>query len=275
MTTMLNRTYLPYQPNPADSGEAAPNLTMIHGWAADNGVWQEWVQEQLAPHFNVYLIELPGFGQSPAIEEITDDKVNTAWLEALAKQLPEKTHLLGWSLGGLMTQQLALNYPDKIQSLICMASTPRFTQNDNWKLAVSPPLIIDFIKAISIEAGRVLKQFWSLQLQGSDDARSLIKRYRQHMSGRSLPKLDGLLQGLTLLKDIDNRSKLKDIQPMTLWLLGEHDPLIPKELVDEIHQLQPSAQVHILEDASHMPFFSHPDETAAVIVDFIKHLEKA
>lgn len=275
MTTKLNRTYLPYQPQQADLSSTVPTLTMIHGWGANNAVWAEWVQEQLTPHFNVYLIELPGFGQSPVQKDLKDEQVNQVWLDGLAEQLPEQTHLLGWSLGGLMAQQLTLTYPDKIQSLICLASTPRFTQNDNWKLAVSPPLIVDFIKAIGIEAGRVLKQFWNLQLQGSDDSRALMKRYQHHMRGRTRPKLDGLLQGLTLLKDIDNRDRLKHIQAPTLWLLGEHDPLIPQKLVEEIRHLQPSAQFHIVKGSSHMPFFSHPNETGQAIVDFIQHLPKA
>lgn len=247
-----------------------PNLTLIHGWAAENAVWQDWAEEQLSSYFNLYLIELPGFGASPAFQALEDNEVNAAWLDALAEQLPEKTHLLGWSLGGLLAQQLALTYPDKIDSLICLATTPRFTQNDHWKWAVSPSLMGDFIKAMSIEAAGVLKQFWNLQLQGSDNAKDLMKRLKRQMQGRKPPKLQGLLQGLTLLKDIDNRERLADLNQPTLWLLGEHDPLIPKDLIEDLSHLQKESEIRIIEGASHMPFFSHPDETAQAIIAFIK-----
>jgi len=85
-----------------------------------------------------------------------------------------------------------------------------------------------------------------------------------------LPDYNGLLQGLYLLRDIDNRDQLKNIQAPTLWLLGEHDPLIPQQLITDLSQLQQHSEVVILEDASHMPFFSHPDETAQAILDFIQ-----
>lgn len=248
--------------------DKAPTLTLIHGWGAENSVWMDWAQ-QLSNKVNVCLIELPGFGQSPTLDDLENGKELEAWLQALGNALPEKSHLLGWSLGGLLAQQLALRYSDQVQSLICLASTPRFVQNDGWQWAVSPPLLGDFIKALGIEYGSVLKQFWRLQLQGSDNARPLMKKLANHMSERTLPSYNGLLQGLHLLRDMDNREAILDISQPTLWLLGEHDPLIPKELIQDLSQLQPHGQTHIIEGAAHMPFFSHPDETAQQVLSFI------
>ncbi len=252
-----------------DCPSSTETLTLIHGWGAESAVWSDWA-EKLAEHINVVMIDLPGFGKSPAFDNMPTEQINQAWQQAIVEQLPEKTHLLGWSLGGLLAQQLALNYPDRIQSLICMASTPRFIQNDGWQWAVNPPILADFIKMLGIEYGTVLKRFWKLQLQGSSNARELMKRLNHHMKNRSLPDYNGLLQGLYLLRDIDNRDQLENIQAPTLWLLGEHDPLIPQQLITDLSQLQQHSEVVILEDASHMPFFSHPDETAQAILDFIQ-----
>lgn len=252
------------------SRHAVETLTLIHGWGADNGVWLDWAETYLAPHFHLTLIELPGFGQSPAFDKLPDADLADAWLSALSEALPERTHLLGWSLGGLLAQQLALRHPQRIQSLICLASTPRFVQNDGWKWAVSPPLLADFIKALGLEYGAVLKQFWRLQLQGSDNARVLMKKLSAHMSQRALPHYNGLLQGLYLLRDLDNRDQLPQLTAPTLWLLGEHDPLIPPALIESLSPLQPHAKTEILQGAAHMPFFSHPQATAEAILAFIR-----
>lgn len=249
--------------------DTTETLTLIHGWGAESAVWSDWAQ-YLAKDISIVMIDLPGFGNSAAFESLPTEQINQAWLEALSDQLPDKTHLLGWSLGGLLAQQLALRFPDRIQSLICMASTPRFIQNDGWNWAVSPPLLGDFIKMIGVEYGTVLKRFWKLQLQGSPNARELMKRLSHHMKSRKLPEYNGLLQGLYLLRDIDNRNQLEELKVPTLWLLGEHDPLIPKQLVSELSQLQPESEVQIVKDASHMPFFSHPAECAIDVLNFIK-----
>lgn len=245
-----------------------PNLTLIHGWAAESRVWEDWVTEKFSQDYTLTLIDLPGFGDSPALPN--SDDIETSWIQAIVEVLPEKTHLLGWSLGGLIAQQVALQYPTKIQSLICLATTPRFTQNDGWHRSVSPQIIGDFMKAMGIEVGSVLKKFWRLQLQGSDNSRALMKALGEHMSNRKVPGLVALNQGLTLLKDMDNRTQLAQLSMPTLWLLGERDPLIPQEIRENLHDLQPNARIQVIPGGSHIPFFSQPDETAEPILQFLK-----
>jgi len=252
-----------------EQNQPKPNLTLIHGWGAESRVWESWATEYLANDFSITLIDLPGFGDSPETEG--RENVEDDWINALIEALPEKTHLLGWSLGGLLAQQIALREPKRIQSLICLATTPRFTQNDGWKRSVSPTIINDFIKAISMEAGNTLKTFWRLQLQGSDNSRSLMKQLVKHMTGRSLPSITPLNQGLILLKDMDNREQLRNLTMPTLWLLGERDPLIPQDIRLNLSKLQPKANIQVIPGGSHIPFFSQPEETANYILEFLKH----
>jgi len=249
---------------------AGENLCLIHGWGAQNAVWRDWAEQYLAPHFYVHLIELPGFGSSPKLEIDDDNAIQAAWIACLQAALPEKTHLLGWSLGGVLAQQLALQFPQQIQSLVCLATTPKFTQTANWRWAVSPELMADFIKAVGLDTVALLKRFWMLQLQGSDGARQLIKHFSSQMQQRTLPKFAGLIQGLILLRDMDLRDQLVRIDTPTLWLFGENDPLIPQNVIQDLTDLQPNAEITTLSGAAHMPFASHPQQTADAIVQFIQ-----
>ncbi|BCN92393.1 pimeloyl-[acyl-carrier protein] methyl ester esterase [Thiomicrorhabdus immobilis] len=244
-----------------------PNLTLIHGWGAESRVWESWATEKLGKDYSLTLIDLPGYGDSPALANSHD--IQADWIQAIVDAMPEKTHLLGWSLGGLLAQQIALQHPDRVLSLICLATTPRFTQNDGWQRSVSPQIIGDFIQAISIEVSGVLKKFWRLQLQGSANSRALMKALGEHMSTRKLPGLVALNQGLILLKDMDNRAQLKQLTMPTFWLLGECDPLIPQEIRENLGELQPDAQIQVIPGGSHIPFFSQPDETAEYILKFL------
>ncbi len=250
-----------------------PNLTLLHGWAAQNRDWKSWAETELAPYFTVTLIELPGFGNSDALPDSA--QIEADWIAAITAELPAQTHLLGWSLGGLLAQKIAVESPERIQSLICLASTPRFTQTDDWQWAVSPSLIADFIQAVSSDTASTLKHFWKLQIQGSDGARKLIKQFMLKIKDARLPTMKGLLQGLELLKSIDCRPCAQAIQCPILWLLGENDPLIPvnfiQDFMTEFSTIQPTAKVEILSGAAHMPFLSHPGETAEKIIVFIQN----
>ncbi|BBP44798.1 pimeloyl-[acyl-carrier protein] methyl ester esterase [Thiosulfatimonas sediminis] len=247
-----------------------PKLTFIHGWGAQNSVWQDWAQQTLGAYFELHLIELPGFGQSNAVaSQANDQMLAQTWVDAILEAMPQKSHLLGWSLGGLLAQQIAIQQPERVQSLICLASTPRFTQNDDWKWAVSPKLMADFMRSVQADSAATLKSFWTLQMQGSEIPRQQIKQFVQRMQDYQLPTLSGLTQGLRLLKYFDFREQANELPMPVLWLLGEHDPLIPQAFIAEFSTIQRQAQVKILAGAAHTPFASHPQQTADAIRHFL------
>lgn len=251
-----------------------PSLTLLHGWGAQSTVWRDWAQTYLADSFCVTLIDLPGFGQSLAIKDLKPQTINQAWLEALNDALPTETCLLGWSLGGLVAQQLAMQQPQKIKKLVCLASTPRFMQAEDWHYGISISLMADFVKAVGLDSVALLNRFWKLQLQGGDGARQLMKHFVSQMQNRQLPSLQGLQQGLILLRDLDLRQDLQQIEQPTLWLLGEKDPLVPFAMTEQLVHCQPSALIEKIEGAAHVPFFSHPEQTAQAILAFLNFSEK-
>ncbi len=247
-----------------------PNLTLIHGWAAENAVWRPWVETWLAPHFTCHLIELPGFGHSPPLEVDDPETLRLRWRQALLEALPEApTALLGWSLGGLLAQDLALHAPQHITHLIGLCTSPRFVQAEDWRHGVPPALIEDFLETVVRDTAALLKRFWLLQWQGDPRARQLMRQFVAEMKGRRLPHLTGLKQGLTLLRTLDFRQDLPRITQPTLWLLGEKDPLIPTDWVQALASMQPHACVRVIAGAAHLPFRSHGDETAAAIRSFL------
>jgi len=244
-----------------------PNLTFIHGWGAQNSVWKDWIKTFFADQFTITLIELPGCGDSPTIS--ADKDVQQQWINALLNVMPETTHLVGWSLGGLLAQKIAIQNPNRVLSLTCLASTPKFIQAKDWHWAVQPELLNNFMQALGKDTAATLTHFWKLQIQGSDGARQLIKLFISQMKQRKLPKLSSLTQGLQLLQEMDNRSQLEHLQLPVLWLLGENDPLIPKEFVAEFSTIQPQAEIQLIQGSAHMPFFSHPEKTAAALLEFL------
>jgi len=262
---MLNKTIL--------GNENLPKLTLIHGWGAQNAVWQDWAKDYLADYYQLHLIELPGFGRSACVNNQDSDQLLAQnWINEIVAAMPENTHLLGWSLGGLLAQQIAIQHSEKVASLICLASTPRFTQNDDWKWAVSPKLMADFMHSVQADSTATLKSFWTLQMQGSDLPRVQIRQFVKRMQDYQIPKLSGLTQGLRLLKYFDFRDQASELQMPVLWLLGEHDPLIPQAFISEFSTIQRQAEVQILEGAAHTPFASHPQQTADAIRHFLAKL---
>jgi len=251
-----------------------PNLVLIHGWGADNQVWQAWAQQTLASSMRLHFIELPGFGQQAEIDlglSVSAEHVNQAWLANLVERLPdEPTWLLGWSLGGLLAQQLFLQYPQRILGIINLASTPCFQQGQGWHYGVAPSLMLDFIHALQADGKALLNTFYALQCQGGDKARLFTRQLRQQYLGRALPSFKGLYQGLQLLQSLDLRDKMRHNKRPCLWLLGEKDPLVPAAgLLDWVAREQ-AGSAELITGAAHIPFLSHPDVTSQSIIKFIQ-----
>ncbi len=73
---------------------------------------------------------------------------------------------------------------------------------------------------------------------------------------------------------LDLRPVLNNVRCPTLVLLGEHDPLVPAHLAEEIAATVPSGlgRLEIVADAAHDLFTDNPAQTYAAIRRFISEL---
>ena len=98
-------------------GQGQP-LVLIHGWGMHSGVWQALVK-RFSKQYMLYLVDLPGHGHSRPIEPYHLH----ALADEVAEVIPGVSDVLGWSLGGLVAQRIALNQPDRIRRLIPVSYT--------------------------------------------------------------------------------------------------------------------------------------------------------
>lgn len=85
----------------------APPVVLVHGLGGDRHVWDP-VLEGLTDEYDVVVVELPGFGSSPALRE---EPTPAALASALGDRLREaglrRFHLVGHGLGGWVALELA------------------------------------------------------------------------------------------------------------------------------------------------------------------------
>ncbi len=235
-----------------------PDLVLLHGWAFNISVWEALLPE-LTQHYTVHLVDLPGHGQSAntIMPENIDDCI-----DQLIQVLPEAAHYIGWSLGGLLAQQIAIRYPDKTISLLLIASTPRFLADEQWP-GVSKDFFNSFYKLVESDASKALKQFALLCLS----ERKLQKRfYSQIIEMVSQVNQENLLNGLKLLAENDLRTTINKIQCDKLYLVCENDPLTPPNNL--LNQKKISA-------VGHVPMITATKEILKAMRDFYMNTHHA
>lgn len=101
------------------------NLVLLHGFAGGLGYWLPLVVG-LEYGFDIVAFDLPGFAGSaniPAPDTIAG--YASSVVAAMDELGIRKTALLGFSMGGMIAQQVALDYPDRIESLVLYGSAAR------------------------------------------------------------------------------------------------------------------------------------------------------
>ncbi|NMH65054.1 2-succinyl-6-hydroxy-2,4-cyclohexadiene-1-carboxylate synthase [Shewanella salipaludis] len=105
-----------------------PPLVLLHGFLGDRHDWRAMLP-LLGRHFHCLCIDLPGHGDSRAVE------LPTPGLSACAAEIIQSLeargigqfHLLGYSLGGRIALQLAKEFPTRLLSLSLESSHPGLT----------------------------------------------------------------------------------------------------------------------------------------------------
>jgi len=110
-------------------GESAdPPLLLVHGIGADREMWRPQMNSLPAAGFRLIIPDLRGHGLSdiPADFEIADCARDLK--ELLDHLQVQQAHLVGVSMGGMVVQRFALDYPDQSRSLVIVDSLSGITR---------------------------------------------------------------------------------------------------------------------------------------------------
>jgi pimeloyl-ACP methyl ester carboxylesterase len=100
-----------------------PTLVLLHGVGLDHTMWEP-VAALLADDVEVLAPDLPGHGSRPP----APDGVTLAGLaDGVVAEVPPGSHLVGFSLGALIAQHLAVHRPELVATLTSVSSVCRRT----------------------------------------------------------------------------------------------------------------------------------------------------
>ncbi len=177
----------------------------------------------------------------------------------------KKVHVVGVSMGGMIAQQMAIEYPNRIKTLTSMSSTtgnPRLPQAKPEAMAVllTPPSP-DKTKNIedSVKSWRVL--------HGSKYPfpEQYIRERSEKVFNRNFYPAGIGRQFAAILGSGSRNRLLKDLQIPTLVIHGDADPLIPIEAGKDTANSIPEAKFLIIDGMGH----TIPDEVEPQILEAI------
>jgi abhydrolase domain-containing protein 6 len=246
-------------------GGKGETIMLVHGFACDKDTWNTF-DKYLTKKYHVIVPDLPGWGESTRI--MTDNygiESQVTRLQGFVVNVGlKKFHIVGSSMGGLISGKYAAKYPSEIQSLGLLnpmgVKSPEKSQlsielkegrnpfivksiadYDNYLnfMCVKPPSIPGPIKSY------IVQKF----VEGTDFGNKVF-------SESSSSSFD--------------ESTMKGINSKTLIIWGDKDRVFHVSCAKVLEKGIKNSKVLIMKDCGHAPMVERPEETAKYYLDFIK-----
>jgi pimeloyl-ACP methyl ester carboxylesterase len=218
-------------------------LVLVHGLGLSHRYMMP-TAERLAPEFDVYVPDLPGFGDSAHPRTVLDvpglADALVAWMDAAGLG---RVSLLGNSFACQIIIDLASRYPWRITGCVLQGPTApprertwlwqfiRWRQNNRY----NPPELGPISYEDYWKAGYV-RVLWTFQ-------HSLNDRPERKLSRVTAP---------------------------TLVVRGQHDPICRAAWAEEVTRLLPDGQLVLIPGVAHTLVYTAPEQLAAVARQFLR-----
>jgi 3-oxoadipate enol-lactonase len=246
-----------------EHGEGEP-LVLIMGLASTIDMWHR-TKPVMAKHYRTILVENRGVGRSdvpPPPYTITTMASDVAAVMDAARI--DKARVFGISMGGMIAQEFALNYPERVRSLILGC-----TNFGGRNLQPAAPKVLDVLKA---RGSMTPEEAACAMAPYTYDASTPEERVEEDLKIRLqwFPTPEGYFGQLGAILSWESRDRLSQINVPTLVIHGETDELVPPENGRLIANLIPNAKLLMLPNTSHIFMTDQPEISHREILNFFK-----
>jgi pimeloyl-ACP methyl ester carboxylesterase len=245
-------------------------LVMLQHFRGNLDNWDPALVDALAAEHEVVLVDYPGVGSSsgafgPTIADAARQVI--AFVDALGA---DEINLVGFSIGGMVAQEIALVRPDLVRRLVLAATGPKGAPGmHGWREDIaaaargeSKPENLLYVMFAHTDAG---------QAKGME----FLGRFVQRREGRDAEVSDAARDAQYDaivewgIPDHAALQRLTGIRNPTLIIQGDDDLMIPTKLSHLMAGLIPDAQIRIYPDAAHGFLMQYPAEVAADVKAFL------
>jgi pimeloyl-ACP methyl ester carboxylesterase len=242
-------------------------LILIMGYSGTMDLWDTRLVNGLAKQYRVIVFDNRGMGHSTSSDREYTIRLFANDTAGLMDALGiKKAHVMGWSMGTFVAQELTLSYPEKVDKLILYAGTP----GGKEALPPAPRDIAALTNMTGTDRERGERLFGELfppaWLKENPDPSKYFPRVTEMSPADNVRRQDA-----AILAWNGTWSRLPSLNQPLLLIAGVQDVIAPPGNSLLIAQQVPQTWVVRIRGGGHGLMYQYPDEVAGIVLTFLAH----
>lgn len=218
-------------------------IVLIHGVGGNLSNWDE-VCDKLSIEFDIIRLDLRGHGESGPIDKLSIDTFVEDVVDLMNEEDIRQAHLVGFSLGGLIAQRLAITNPDRFDRIILLSAVAGRTPEERERVLARLDLIREGgIKTITAAA----KERWFTEVFARKNSDVIERRIAE----LEAVDVEQYLKAYQIFGETELVDTLHKIRHPTLIMTGELDPNSNVRMSRTMNSLIPNSKLKILPALKH------------------------
>ena len=242
-----------------DEGKGFP-LVLVHGFLGSSKMWGPQI-DFFKRNFRVITPDLPGFGKSTHIKS-HDSIISLAnlILDCLKDKQINKFYLLGHSMGGMIVQEMAKIYGDKVSKLICYSTGPIGEMPDRFETMDESR---NNLKKIGLEStARNIAKTWFILSEKA-------KYFDLCIQAGKETSVDAADNALIAMKKYNGTNNLKFIKNETLIIWGDKDKSYNYKQIQTLKENISNSSLVIFKECAHNIHLEKIEEFNKTVQNFL------
>ncbi len=252
-------------PATIERGAGATAVFLLHGVGGGKQAWRDNLPALAAAGYRAIAWDMPGYGQTPAIEPCTVGTLAAALAALIDHVGADRNIVLGHSMGGMVAQELVAMAPARVHGLILSGTSPAFGRADgNWQ----QQFLRD--RFAPLDAGQTMAQLAAQlvpAMMAPDADPQALQLAREVMAAVPQASYRAALQAIVAFNRLDDLAR---IAVPTLCLAGEHDRNASPSVMRRMAERIPGAQYLCLPAVGHLANMERPEAFNAAVLQFMQ-----
>ncbi len=253
-------------------GTGMNNILLVHGLGGSTYTWRHNAPALSDAGYRVVAVDLPGFGLSErktGFEHTAAARAEYLWMMLEELYPGADWHLIGHSMGGATVSAMALQRPEKSESVTLAAGSLIGSEPSLSRLFLRYPPVSRWAGVLAgtfiLNESRI--ESFLASAYGREPSTEEVRGYLHPIL------IEGTVQTIPDLLKAKPTPLLQNLNKITapvLCIWGENDQWVPLEQGKELHKLLPNSELKIMPEEGHNPMETAPEKFNQLLLDFLQ-----